>query len=78
MIARSIMARSFTASFSNRVATRLHSLSQFTQRSTTFLRRYFARSRPMCPPTRPIWLLRWGITGSILRRCSQRRIRRKL
>lgn len=62
MIARSIIPKSFTASFSNRVATRLHSLSQPTQRSTTFLRRDFALSKPRWPPMRPTWLLRCGIT----------------
>lgn len=73
------MAKKLTASFSNRVAIRRHSLSQPTQHSMMLLRRYAWRSnfngRPLC---RPAWSDRWGITAPTECRRSHLRIRSML
>ena len=73
------MARKLTASFSNRVAMRRHSLSRPTQHSMMLRRRYASRSNVS---GRPRWRARWsqrcGITAPIACRRSQVRILSKL
>ncbi len=73
------MARKFTASFSNRVAIRRHSLSQPTQHSMMLRRRYASRSNPSGRPRwRASWSERCGITAPIAWRRSQARMRSML
>src|SRR5262245_16584017 len=74
------MARKLTASFSYRVATRRHSFSQPISRSTTLRRRYCSRSNDASArsPSLALWSSGRAITAPILRRPSQRRMRRLL
>ena len=79
MIATLTMARKLTASFSNRVPIRRHSLSQPTQHSMMLRRRYASRSNVSGRPRwRAAWSQRCGITAPMAWRRSQARIRSKL
>jgi hypothetical protein len=73
------MARKLSASFSNRVPTRRHSLSQPTQHSMMLRRRYASRSNVSGRPRwRASWSERCGITAPMARRRSHARIPSKL
>jgi hypothetical protein len=79
MTATLAIARKFRASFSKRVASRLHSFSHPTQHSMMLRRRYAIRSNVSgLPRWRAAWSERCGITAPMAWRRSQVRIRSKL